>query len=113
MNFHEFVTDEPGLGDLIHSCMGCPGGGNRYINYPDRGGLPFVKTGIKLKHFNMKKLAFLMIMASFAACGSGTSTSTTDSTTVVKKDTMTMSATDTTHTLTVDSTKKTTDSTKK
>ncbi len=77
------------------------------------GGLPFTKTGIKLKHYIMKKLAILMIVSSFAACGSGTSTTTTDSTSVVKKDTMTMSGTDTTHTMTVDSTKKTTDSTEK
>jgi uncharacterized lipoprotein YajG len=79
-------------------------------------GLPFLKTGIKVIHhfqpIKMKKLLFILSLGLFAACnGVSSSSTTTDSTTVVKTDSV-KSGTDSTK-MTMDSTKKTTDSTKK
>jgi hypothetical protein len=58
----------------------------------------------------MKKLLAVLAISTFAACGSGSSSTTTTDSTTVKTDTV---KTDTTKVMTMDSTKKMTDSTKK
>jgi hypothetical protein len=82
------------------------------LKYIYLGRLPLHKMDIKAKLINMKKLLTVLAISSFAACGSGSSSTKTDSTIIVKTDTVSTMSTDGSKTM-MDSTKKMMDSTKK